>query len=208
MIRSFIAIPLPDNIKRDIRDRIDSFGKTHISITPYNNLHLTLYFLGDILEEAVDKISEKLRNLSRTRAEFVLRFRGVDAFRDRRGDVKVIFIPLIEGLEAVRGLYREVGMLIKPYIKEEKEYTPHLTIGRVRKNVPRQELEDFMGTLEGIEIERVLVSGITFFRSELNRRGAIHTPIDVVEFSAKKFEQMLKVKRSPKNRRKKSFGKY
>ena len=59
-MRVFISINLPESVKKEIKKIQDSLPNFTGKKTEYENLHLTLKFLGEIDEENLPKKRKKL----------------------------------------------------------------------------------------------------------------------------------------------------
>ena len=55
--RAFVAISLPEDVRANLTELMDTLGSTEarVSWTPETNLHLTLRFLGDVDGEALER---------------------------------------------------------------------------------------------------------------------------------------------------------
>ncbi len=96
------------------------------------NLHITLKFLGDINEESIDTIAQKLSELSANHWAFQVELKTIGAFPNlKRPNALWIGITKTTALEALhRGI--EEGMSTAGFKKEDRPFTPHLTIARVK----------------------------------------------------------------------------
>lgn len=64
MKRCFVAIDIPENIKKDILKIQDSLPEFKGKLTESENLHLTLKFLGEISEDKIEKVKRRLREIN------------------------------------------------------------------------------------------------------------------------------------------------
>jgi len=96
-----------------------------------NHLHVTLKFLGEVIDQWVKPIRDSLRDISLK--AFNITLGGVSAFPDFRRP-RVIIIE-IEPNDKLFELHREIEKrMVKLGINPDKRpYTPHLTIYRVKK---------------------------------------------------------------------------
>ena len=89
MVRAFIAIPCPDELKKgilEIQESINKFGK--MKLVEPGNIHLTLKFLGDIDDNKLNGLINTLDFISENK-KFEISLRGIGAFPSP-GYVKVI----------------------------------------------------------------------------------------------------------------------
>ena len=60
---------------------------------------------------------------------------------------------------------------------DRSEFKPHLTVMRMREGWPPLSIELFHKALREFRSEPFPVDGVTLYSSELNPKGAIHTPL-------------------------------
>jgi 2'-5' RNA ligase len=133
-LRSFIAINIPDDIKSEIGEIIHAMMKYggDIKWVSALNLHITLKFLGAVEETALPEIQGSLRNTVSSYLPFCIKIYGTGVFPNRKYP-RVIWAG-IEDSEILKNLKRDIenAMTVHGYQKEDKDFSPHLTLGRVR----------------------------------------------------------------------------
>jgi len=128
-MRLFIAINLNDEIKDFLSEAIRELKKEASggNFTSRDNLHLTLSFLGELNPE---KVADVKAAMNRVKAEpFRLTFSGYGKFKRRGGD---IHWAGVERSEALFSLQKQLAAELADagFSLEEREYSPHLTLGR------------------------------------------------------------------------------
>src|SRR5512134_624706 len=87
-LRLFIAIALPDDIKARLaalqRELREGLGRSSISWTRPENLHLTLRFLGDISSDRIDDLTAALAAAAASQAPLNLTVAGLGCFPSSR----------------------------------------------------------------------------------------------------------------------------
>jgi 2'-5' RNA ligase len=142
--------------------------------------HLTLKFLGEIEVNQVVEINKVLAVVGRDTPSFEISCNGIGCFPDFR-QPRVIWVGIQHEpkLFALRSLI-ENTCFSAGLPKEEKKFSPHLTLGRIRENLPTSELE-FLQEKAKTELERTPVSltvnEIVLFRSQLYQTGPVYTQI-------------------------------
>jgi 2'-5' RNA ligase len=66
------------------------------------------------------------------------------------------------------------------YASEERGFSPHLTIGRVRQNVSTMDLQKIRAALEEAKVGRLgtaHVDAVHLFKSELHPNGSVYTKL-------------------------------
>lgn len=133
-------------------------------------IHLTLRFLGEIEQQLVDNISESLPHYLKMEG-IDLRLNGPGAFPGFRKP-RVLFVGLNKSSELTDLKINVDNCLGKlGFDPEQRDFVPHLTIGRVKKPSP------IPRSLPGIEPLHFRIENIVLFRSKLDGRGSVHIPI-------------------------------
>jgi len=134
-IRTFIAVDLAAGVKERLTALQEQLGRSGSGVkwTRAENLHLTLLFLGEVDELDVVAICRLVQQRARRHAPFALEVAGLGAFPNLRRP-KVLWAGIAEGVADLCALHAdlETGLLeLGCYRREDREYTPHLTLGRL-----------------------------------------------------------------------------
>jgi len=143
-------------------------------------MHLTLKFLGDISPASVDLLTQMLRAEADSVHCFDMHVSGFGSFPSpKRPRVIYIGIQAPAGLEALqRGIEsasRRLG-----YESEERAFSPHLTIGRVRQDVSASDGQEIRQALEHFHIDSLgtaRVDSVHLFKSDLKPSGSVYTKL-------------------------------
>ncbi len=169
MKRTFIAIDIPENIKKEIvkiQKQIPSFnGK----LTEYENLHLTLKFLGEIDEKVIEEIRKKLRELKFTK--FNVQIDKLGFFRKEHGAIVWLHLANCDELQ------KEIDKKLEGLFESEKRFMSHLTIARVKsvnvKNNFFSEIEKIKFIPLNFEVNEFVLK-----ESILDRKGPSYKDIE------------------------------
>lgn len=129
--KAFIAVDIPQDIKSKIVEVSKSLDSGSIKLVGLEQLHITLFFLGYVDAEQLEAVK---RILSSVRASgFAIDLNGMGTFDAR--NPRVVFVNITQGAEELKALYSSLYNSISAlHIKlEEREFTPHVTIARVKK---------------------------------------------------------------------------
>ena len=94
----------------------------------------------------------------------------------------MIWAGLSQGAEEIKEIYRQVEKLTADISQEDKarEFSPHLTLGRVRSNKNLMQLRDAINQAvilqKGFEFNRLVL-----LKSTLTSEGAIYSELNGVE---------------------------
>ena len=186
-MRCFIAIDMSGDIKKAIADVIERCGEKSKAVrwVTVENIHLTLKFLGDVKEDLIPDIEKGLAEISMRHGTLDVNIRGAGAFPNFKYP-NVLWIGMDES-EDLKRLYYDIeeSMSGLGFEKEDRKFSPHLTIGRVkdRKGIEPviKELYTFKDAFFGsIEVKEVLL-----MRSILKPTGAEYSKIADFKLSLK-----------------------
>ena len=155
--------------------------KGDIRWTRNGGLHLTLKFLGDINREQVEAILTTLRDIAQQRPPLRVVAQGLGAFPNLRRP-RVLWVGL-QG-ERISELSEAIETALLPldFPPEEREFTPHLTLGRVRSPKGWERVLPILKSYEQTYFGESLIDHMTLYQSELRPDGAIYTPLGIVSF--------------------------
>lgn len=179
MMRCFIAVELPDALKQEVAEIQAEFKQTGADVkwVESASLHLTIKFLGDIGEDKISALKESLP-FTLHPSSFTITLEGIGAF-PKTIFPRVIWVGVGEGKESLVNLARYVEEICSRlgFAPEERPFSAHLTIGRVRS---RQGLAPLIKKLQVAEFRGSVpapVSQLTLFQSTLSPKGPTYTPL-------------------------------
>lgn len=180
-LRSFLAVDLSP----DVRGLCKSITKRLAKITDEvkwvanDQLHLTLKFFGNVRQDDLAAICKAVGGAAIEFEPFDFFCGGVGAF-PRVDRPRTIWLGVREGIEELRKLHAAIddGLADIGYPRENRQYTPHITLGRVEDNARDlapliAELEKLAGADGGVSD----VSELTLYSSTLTRQGPSHSVI-------------------------------
>jgi len=183
VIRAFIAIELSPDIRLQLGQLIQKFRALRIQAVRWvavENIHLTLKFLGDINRTDLDKLSIILLSRSAEFSPIPFQVGGMGAFPNNRKP-RVVWVGLqtsaaLQQLQsAIEDAATQIGIPT-----EERGFSPHLTLGRVRNDVSPADLQTLGSALTAMQASDfgfMTAASFTLFRSDLRQQGALYTPL-------------------------------
>jgi RNA 2',3'-cyclic 3'-phosphodiesterase len=187
-MRTFIAIDLTEEIKKTLAGLQDELKKSEADVkwVDPENIHLTLKFLGEISEEQVIQIKEVLDRVTSRLKPFEIGLSGIGAF-PKLDYAKVIWAGIEKGKKETVDIAKNVETELERlgFAREDREFTAHLTIGRVRSGKNKEALKKKIlsaHSSEPIAHSQQVISRIILYQSTLTPQGPIYTPLHTATF--------------------------
>jgi len=182
VIRSFIAISLSpeiyqhlDEVGAKLRDRLP---EAPVRWVPIRNIHLTIKFLGNVSVSNLEVLKKILHAEVSRHAPFEISVGELGAFpSNRRPRVLWVGVEAPPELHALQhGIETEMARL--GYAREERPFSPHLTLGRVARNAESDDLRQIGQVLDSCKVGflgATRVREVHLYRSDLQPGGAVYT---------------------------------
>jgi len=183
-VRCFIAIGLPDEVKaglRDIQAQLKSGGQASVKwVDPYS-IHLTLKFLGGVDAAKIEPITAAMEEAAKEIAPFSLRVEDLGVFPNLKR-VQVVWVGVGGEVDKLAHLQQrlESNLAGLGFAPENRRFTPHLTLARVRDRASLGEREGLGELIAGTKFEATRsfpVEAVSLMKSQLTREGAIYSRI-------------------------------
>lgn len=194
-LRLFIAVELEDALraalKRAQNQLQDECSRTNVAsnsvrwVAP-QNIHLTFKFLGNVKKDRVPALQNALARAAEHIAPFELTARGVGCFPNARRPNNV-WVGL-EGDVARAALLAqrvETECAASGFARDERGFTPHLTLGRVKRdasNSQRAALGELVKKISPETYGIIYARTVYLIASDLQPRGPVYTILSKVEF--------------------------
>jgi len=181
-VRAFIAIELPRPIRAALarlQDGLKASRTTSVKWVDPEGIHLTIKFLGNIDAGEIPELSEVLREAVKGIAPFRLKLENTGAFPNIRSP-KVIWVGVGGEMEQLLTLHKKVEQVLIPrgFTPDNRAFSPHLTLGRVREGAQPNELRRLGEGIAASKTEEQLsfsVDSLNLMQSQLTREGAIYS---------------------------------
>lgn len=183
-IRTFIALDFPlsilDSIEQQTKRLRQTLENDVIRWVLTHNLHLTLKFLGNVPVSHLEFLKQMLAQATDSITQFDLQIGGVGSFpNSNRPRVLWVGIHAPAALSNLRKAIEE-GAKRLGYEKEERPFSPHLTLGRVRQGLDGKDLQKISNALSSIQLGKIgiaRVDSVHIYKSDLNSEGSVYTKL-------------------------------
>ncbi len=184
--RTFIGIPLSPHARGILQNIQNDFKNLNADVkwVPPDNIHMTLKFLGEIQPQKLKSIQNIFPSLFQNFSRFDVAITRLGAFPNAQKP-RVIWAGITQNAELLTEIAAQLenalGKLGFP--KEDKKFSPHMTLGRVRsfKNIEKlsesiDAYQKFLPITEPIET-------IVLFKSTLASQGSIYEHLNEVKLN-------------------------
>ncbi|GGZ95257.1 RNA 2',3'-cyclic phosphodiesterase [Streptomyces echinoruber] len=170
-MRLFAAVLPPEDVTRALAAEVEALrrlpGADGLRWTGRSGWHFTLAFYGEVDEDVVPELSDRLERAARRTEPFPLAVRGGGQFGRGRalwagadGDVRTLRLLAERAAAAARKAGVETG--------EQRRYRAHLTVARGREAV---DVRPYVEALRGFGSRTWTVEELVLVRSTLPRSG-------------------------------------
>ena len=172
--RVFIACLLPEALKEKIRKIQGQFQGLPLRVVPYNNLHLTLVFIGNVREDELVKIQEVVNQVASRFQPFEVCLKSLSPGPLPQRP-RLIWLEL-EPSQSLSELYQslEQALVRTPGTgysqKETRPFKGHITLARFQRGVRRSFAPRSVS-------ERFTIDTLAVMESLLRPKGAFYKAV-------------------------------
>jgi 2'-5' RNA ligase len=187
-LRTFIAVDLG----QAIRDRAVALQETlaragtEVKWVEPENLHVTLLFLGEVNEREVPSVCGAVAECGASQPAFPMTIERAGCFPNARRP-RILWIGVGQGTQELCALHDALEpplLALGCYRREERPYTPHITLGRVKSDRPTDKLAVALNKHAGWKGGETLVREVLVMSSELTPKGPVYTVLSRAKLHA------------------------
>jgi len=186
-MRAFIAVKLDERIHRRLELLQEELrGAMPARVVRWvepDNIHLTLKFLGDTPAARLPDITRALEGVAAGVKPFAFDLAGLGCFPNTRRP-NVVWVGIQEPAGRLAALQERIEEALEPlgFAREGRGFSPHLTLGRVRREGRPADIAEVGLAVEKRRdkvknVGRQEVAGVTLFQSDLRPEGPIYTAL-------------------------------
>jgi 2'-5' RNA ligase len=181
VFRGFIAIDVKatEFILKFLQE-INNLNADIKTVEP-QNIHITIKFLGDVQQDKIDEIEQIIKDSVTNTDPFTITFKDTGVFPNKNY-IRVVWIGIHKSdkLKAIAGNIDE-SLSKLGFKKEKREFSAHLTIGRVKtaRNMELllKKIEDF----SNFDFGKQDIISIKLKKSDLTPKGPIYTTLKEIK---------------------------
>ena len=175
-MRLFTGLDLPDAVVRNLEDLLARLRPTaRINWSPPENLHITTKFIGWWADERLEELKTALAGVP-SRGPIEVRIRKLGFFPNPHSPRTFwcgIEAPELAGLAADTD--RATSAL--GIESEKREFTPHLTLARIKEKLDLQTLREAVAAPPSQEFGAFQAGSFFLYQSTLRPTGSVYTKL-------------------------------
>ena len=180
-LRLFVALAFPDDVRAELRrvaDAMRTFAPRGTRWANVDGAHLTLRFIGAAPPDAADALGAAVVRAVEGIGSFELSLSCAGVF-PARGGPRVLWVGVGGELDALAHLQRcvEGDLASAGMPREDRAFSPHVTLARVNARLPRPESEALRGAVTALDVHSIpfTVEEVGLYHSDLLPTGAVYT---------------------------------
>jgi RNA 2',3'-cyclic 3'-phosphodiesterase len=176
-MRLFTAIDLPADVLANLESLIARLKPAaRISWSPVANLHLTTKFIGEWPEERLEELAAALRSLP-ARPTIPIAIEKLGFFPNPHAPR--VFWAGVHAGDALAQLARETedALATLGIAKEQRPYSPHLTLARIKTPGKQPALLQAVAGLPSLDFGRFTADRFFLYRSRTAPSGSVYTQL-------------------------------
>jgi RNA 2',3'-cyclic 3'-phosphodiesterase len=183
-VRAFVAVEVAEVIRSRIAKLYESLADHHFPVrwVRPEGIHLTLKFLGQVPCTDLPRIMEAITKGTAGSAPFTMTVQGFGVFPNFRRP-RVLWVGLTGQIDALKALQESIDREFEKigFEKENRPFSPHVTIGRVQENARPSAILSMGEELKDVRPGNLgtwTVGGLRLMRSQIQRGGAIYSALE------------------------------
>jgi 2'-5' RNA ligase len=175
-MRLFTALDLTPEVVANIEELLRKLKpRAKINWSRPENLHVTLKFIGEYPAERLSELKKALAGVPRTGA-IQVKLHKQGFFPNPHSPHNFwcgIEAPGLEALaEANQAAAEKAGVQ-----REDRKFSPHLTLARIKDRVPIQPLRETIAALPSLEFGEFEARSFYLYESKLQPGGSVYTKL-------------------------------
>jgi 2'-5' RNA ligase len=160
-------------------------SRADVSWVGKDQLHVTVKFFGEADDRQRSLIQRQLEDQARQQAPFKMSLSALGAFPSLRAP-RVIWVGIAEGKEPLTEVAKaiEAGARMQGLRQEDRVFSAHVTIGRVRSSARRADLVARLQALPFPSLPAWPVTSLQLYQSTLSSLGPTYRLLAEVRLAA------------------------
>jgi RNA 2',3'-cyclic 3'-phosphodiesterase len=182
-LRVFVAIPLPPDVKTTLSALQTTFKSLPLEATWVRlpGFHITLKFLGEVESVQIGHIVSAMQEATRGCQPFSLRLCGLGVFPNELSP-RVLWLGIEGDVQRLTSLQGDIESRLARigFPSDERPYTPHLTLARLKRISRRSDFIAHLNTHRRAIVGEIEVHQLELLESQLHPSGARYSTVRTV----------------------------
>jgi RNA 2',3'-cyclic 3'-phosphodiesterase len=183
MKRTFIAVPVEasENLLKILAKSKQMMKNEDFNWVDPRNLHITIKFLGDTVDDQMKPVREKFDRISSCYYKSTGKLSGLSYF-DNKG-VPSVLVSEMTGLPGLEMMYDEFNIELAKlgFLQDYRKFRSHLTLARIKSVKDIWAFKDLMRIYKDTFIQEVKMQKIVWYESILQPSGPVYKPLREIE---------------------------
>jgi len=178
--RIFVAINLPEEVKRELAGFCDKWPELPAKWTEKDNLHITLEFLGDLTDIEIGEVCLAVKEVAKRHKSFSVNLNKIVYGPPKKNPPRLVWVngEKLEELVDLKNDLQETLLEKIAFKPEGKGFIVHITLARILEwEFKRFDLDERPEVNEDIDL-MFTVESIEVMESELKRGGPVYTILE------------------------------
>jgi 2'-5' RNA ligase len=147
-----------------------------VKLVEPQNIHITVRFLGNITPALVEKIFEEMKKVQFE--PFIVQIKGLGAFPNTQYS-RVVWAGITTGADQLKSVFSQLEPRLRSlgFTPDNRGFSPHLTIARVRSGRNKQQLAEFITENANYEFGVFTAKCLRLKKSTLTPKGPIYSTL-------------------------------
>lgn len=171
-MRAFIAIELSEEIRKNLQPFQKALDFEGVKLVEPENLHITMFFLGEIDERTAAKVVEAMGKI--TVPKFELNCSGVGVFPNPNF-IRVAWAGCEN--ENLTKIYEQLAPEMRKLRYKIEPFRGHVTVARVKDPKAKEKVQKALAKFEGRDFGTCEIGKVILKKSTLTPRGPVYEDV-------------------------------
>ncbi|HOF18049.1 MAG TPA: RNA 2',3'-cyclic phosphodiesterase [Phycisphaerae bacterium] len=183
-MRTFLAIDLPEGIRAALTETVAELrtqiaGEAKITWVLPQNLHVTLKFLGEVEDRALNDVLAEVARVCTGVAPFEFSVRGVACVPPLGNRLRMLWADVADPTGRMEELHTRLDDALSAmgFSRENRGFQAHITLGRVKFARDAAAVRAAAEPLADEDFGDVRAGQVTAYTSQLTPDGPIYAPL-------------------------------
>jgi 2'-5' RNA ligase len=170
-MRLFVGIPISDEIKEGLYLTLEKKkrGFPNLNFSPYENMHITVKFLGEINPQRLPNIEKRVEKAVGDSKTFKAAVGGAGFFPDLNNP-RVLWVganskDLIKLIRSFQAEFNNIKA------EDYKKIVPHITFARTKYLLSPDKIAELISEIGKLSFKKMLVENVVLYESIISESG-------------------------------------